>query len=88
MAEKTRVEEGARSLERRMDMASQLIEGLAGERVRWNEDSKTFDETTRRLVGDCALACGQKNPCQKSLLLCIVLSYHFFERTVLILTLS
>tara|TARA_B100000795_G_C22806619_1_gene445355 strand:- start:150 stop:14669 length:14520 start_codon:yes stop_codon:yes gene_type:complete len=57
MAEKTRVEEGARSLERRMDMASQLIEGLAGERVRWNEDSKTFDETTRRLVGDCALAC-------------------------------
>ena len=57
MAEKTRVEDGARSLERRMDMASQLIEGLAGERIRWNEDSKTFDETTRRLVGDCALAC-------------------------------
>jgi dynein heavy chain len=57
MAEKTRVEEGARALERRMDMASQLIEGLAGERVRWTEDSKSFDETMRRLIGDCAVAC-------------------------------
>ena len=57
MAEKTRVEEGARSLERRMDMASQLIEGLAGERVRWTEDSKCFDETIRRLIGDCAVSC-------------------------------
>ena len=63
MAEKTRVEEGARSLERRMDMASQLIEGLAGERVRWNEDAKSFDITTRRLVGDCALACAFVSYC-------------------------
>jgi hypothetical protein len=35
-----------------MNNATALIEGLAGERVRSTEGSKTFDEQIRRLVGD------------------------------------
>jgi dynein heavy chain len=45
------------ALQRKMVMASQLIGGLAGERVRWTEDSNNFSDTKRRLVGDCAAAC-------------------------------
>lgn len=57
MAEKRRIEEGAMALQRKMVQAAQLIGGLAGERVRWTEDSNNFSETKRRLVGDCAAAC-------------------------------
>jgi dynein heavy chain len=42
MAEKRRIEEGAQALQRKMIMASQLIGGLAGERVRWTDDSNNF----------------------------------------------
>lgn len=42
MAEKKRIEDGAKALERKMVMASQLIGGLAGERVRWTDDSNNF----------------------------------------------
>ena len=42
MAEKRRIEDGALALQRKMVMASQLIGGLAGERVRWTEDSNNF----------------------------------------------
>ena len=35
-----------------------LIDGLAGERVRWTEASKTFESQINRLVGDVLLACG------------------------------
>eukprot|EP01031_Cornospumella_fuschlensis_P002643 gene2643-3303_t len=38
MAEKRRIEDGAMALQRKMVMASQLIGGLAGERIRWTED--------------------------------------------------
>jgi len=57
MAEKRRIEDGAMALQRKMTMASQLIGGLAGERVRWTEDSNNFSDLKRRLVGDCAAAC-------------------------------
>jgi dynein heavy chain len=57
MGEKRRIEEGAMALQRKMTMASQLINGLAGERVRWTEDSNNFSDLKRRLVGDCAAAC-------------------------------
>lgn len=57
MAEKKRIEDGALSLQRKMTMASQLINGLAGERVRWTEDSNNFSDMKRRLVGDCAASC-------------------------------
>lgn len=57
MAEKKRIEDGALALQRKMVMASQLINGLAGERIRWTEDSNNFSEMKRRLVGDCAVSC-------------------------------
>eukprot|EP01033_Poteriospumella_lacustris_P002475 gene2475-1807_t len=63
MAEKRRIEEGALALKKKMDMASQLIGGLAGERVRWTEDSNNFSDMKRRLVGDCAAACAFVSYC-------------------------
>ena len=57
MAEKTKLENNAAGLQRKLDQASALIGGLAGERVRWGEDSKMFSDTKRRLLGDCAAAC-------------------------------
>ena len=63
MAEKTRIEDGAKALERKMDMASQLINGLSGERVRWAEDSKLFGQEMKQLIGDCAVACAFVSYC-------------------------
>jgi len=57
MGEKRRIEDGALALQRKMTMASQLINGLSGERVRWTEDSNNFADLKRRLVGDCAASC-------------------------------
>lgn len=57
MAEKRRIEEGALMLQRKMHLASELINGLAGERLRWTDDANNFAEMKRRLVGDCAVAC-------------------------------
>ncbi|CAN0415902.1 unnamed protein product, partial [Ectocarpus sp. 12 AP-2014] len=37
MAEKKRIEDGAMALQRKMNQASTLIGGLAGERTRWTE---------------------------------------------------
>ncbi|RYG68203.1 hypothetical protein EON64_05715 [archaeon] len=63
MAEKRRIEDGAMALQRKMVMASQLIGGLAGERIRWTEDSNNFSDLKRRLVGDCASACAFVSYC-------------------------
>ena len=63
LAEKQRIEDGARALERKMDMASKLILGLADEQVRWTEDSRSFAEVIRRLVGDCAVSCAFVSYC-------------------------
>merc|ERR1719473_2136298 len=63
MAEKKRIEGGANALARKMQQASDLIGGLAGERVRWTEDSNNFADIKRRLVGDCAVACAFVSYC-------------------------
>ena len=57
MAKKKDIEEGARALQKKMNKASALIDGLAGERLRWAEDAANFSEQKTRLVGDCAIAC-------------------------------
>jgi len=57
MAEKKRIEDGAMALQRKMNQASELIGGLAGERQRWTEDANNFADMKRRLVGDCAVGC-------------------------------
>ncbi|RYY31741.1 hypothetical protein EON62_06270, partial [archaeon] len=56
IGEKRRIEEGARMLKRRMEQAANLIRALDGERDRWSDDSATFADVKRRLVGDCAVA--------------------------------
>ena len=39
-----------------MDAANALITALGGEEVRWTQQSKLFDDTISRLIGDCAIA--------------------------------
>ena len=56
MAEKQRLEDDAAATQRKMDSATALITALAGEEVRWTEQSKQFDLQIQRLTGDCAMA--------------------------------
>ena len=44
MAAKAAMEEEAKSLQRKMEKAGALITGLAGEKVRWGENVKTFGD--------------------------------------------
>ncbi len=48
----------AESCRRKMQNATTLIDGLSGEKIRWTEASKSFDDQTVRLVGDVLLATG------------------------------
>lgn len=57
MSEKKRIEDGAMALQRKMTQASQLIGGLAGERIRWTDDANNFNSEKQRLVGDSAASC-------------------------------
>uniref|UniRef100_A0A7S0KFC3 AAA+ ATPase domain-containing protein n=1 Tax=Micromonas pusilla TaxID=38833 RepID=A0A7S0KFC3_MICPS len=56
MAEKQRLLDDAEATQKRMDAATALITALAGEEVRWTEQSKQFDLQIQRLTGDCAIA--------------------------------
>ena len=57
LATKRKIEENAMRTRKRMEQATSLIDGLAGERVRWTNDSDEFKDIKSRLVGDVALAC-------------------------------
>ena len=63
MAKKKSIEDGALALQKKMNQASALIDGLAGERIRWAEDAANFNEQKKRLVGDCAIACAFVSYC-------------------------
>jgi dynein heavy chain, axonemal len=63
MAQKRAIEENALNTKKRMQKATALIDGLAGERRRWTNDSMKFNDTKRRLVGDVALACAFVSYC-------------------------
>lgn len=45
----------AATLEKRLDAASKLINGLTGERTRWGLDIKELTESRSKLIGDCLL---------------------------------
>lgn len=52
MKKKKELQDDADSCQRKMSSASALIEGLGGEKVRWTEQSKMFDQQITNLVGD------------------------------------
>lgn len=56
MAQKQALEEDAAATQKKMDSANALISALAGEEIRWTEQSKEFDTTIQRLTGDCCIA--------------------------------
>ncbi|XP_068092796.1 dynein axonemal heavy chain 5-like isoform X3 [Hyperolius riggenbachi] len=58
MREKQMLLDDAEACRRKMNNATALIEGLGGEKVRWTESSKNFQNQIIRLVGDVLLATG------------------------------
>ena len=58
MREKQALLDDAEACRKRMQAATQLIDGLGGEKERWTLQSKEFQEQIGRLVGDVLLATG------------------------------
>jgi len=54
-AELKQLKDDADAMQRNLEAAKQLIDGLSSERVRWTEDLKNQGTVKERLVGDCLL---------------------------------
>jgi dynein heavy chain len=57
MAKKKELQDDADTCQRKMSMASALIGGLGGEKIRWTAQSKLFAEQIKNLVGDVLVMC-------------------------------
>eukprot|EP00937_MAST-01D_sp_MAST-1D-sp2_P000239 g239.t1 len=57
MAGKAKIEANAQATRDKMTQATDLINGLGGERARWMDDQKLFASQKTKLPGDCAVAC-------------------------------
>ncbi|XP_061708954.1 dynein axonemal heavy chain 8 [Cydia pomonella] len=58
MTLKQAVLDDAAKCQEKMDVATCLINGLSGERIRWTEQSALFKSEIERLIGDIVLLCG------------------------------
>ncbi|KAG5882158.1 Dynein heavy chain 5, partial [Gonioctena quinquepunctata] len=58
MSFKQKIFEEAMKVKTKMEAAAALIDGLAGERVRWTDQLRQFKAETERLVGDVVLLTG------------------------------
>jgi len=58
MSEKQKLQDASDNTKRKMNSATELLTGLAGERDRWTKQSADFADQMSRLAGDCAIACG------------------------------
>eukprot|EP00698_Gefionella_okellyi_P008566 TRINITY_DN2129_c0_g2_i1.p1 TRINITY_DN2129_c0_g2~~TRINITY_DN2129_c0_g2_i1.p1 ORF type:complete len:4490 (+),score=1324.74 TRINITY_DN2129_c0_g2_i1:457-13926(+) len=56
MRQKQALQDDAELTKKRLDAAEALINGLTGERERWTQQSKEFENETKRLIGDVAVA--------------------------------
>ena len=63
MGQKKQAEDTANDLKRKATQASNLISGLAGEKIRWTEDAAQFTNQKKRLIGDCAIGCAFVSYC-------------------------
>ncbi|XP_049782831.1 dynein axonemal heavy chain 5 [Schistocerca cancellata] len=63
VSEKQRLTDAANVCLRKMTAATQLINGLGGEKIRWTQQSREFKEQLGRLVGDVVLATGFLSYC-------------------------
>eukprot|EP00658_Telonema_sp_P-2_P057198 TRINITY_DN4564_c0_g1_i1.p1 TRINITY_DN4564_c0_g1~~TRINITY_DN4564_c0_g1_i1.p1 ORF type:complete len:548 (+),score=216.81 TRINITY_DN4564_c0_g1_i1:198-1841(+) len=63
MAEAKKTQDEADKTKAKMNAANKLIGGLTGEKVRWTAQSKEFEATSRRLIGDSALSCAFLSYC-------------------------
>jgi len=55
-AEKNELRREAKDLEAKLTRAAKLVEGLSGERERWEASIKSYESDVKNLVGDCAAA--------------------------------
>ena len=53
--ELTQLQQEASLMSKRLNAASKLIDGLTGERSRWNLDVKVLEQQAIKLVGDCLI---------------------------------
>ncbi|XP_051153326.1 dynein axonemal heavy chain 8 isoform X1 [Leptopilina boulardi] len=63
MAERQKVVDLANACRAKMDAATAMIDGLAGERIRWTDQLAMFKSETDRLVGDVLLLTGFLSYC-------------------------